>query len=753
MMRYTALLLFGFACLSLFARPGQAEPSADTPVYLRARPIEQDPSGRPRNRAASSTQAEPATAGLPVDIRADRLEYEADGRVLTGEGHVLITQGPATLRADRVRYNTETGEVWAQGSIRYEGVGRIWEGEELTYNAQTGEGDFGAFTAFFDPFYVTAETAQREGTNRFALTRTTLTTCDGEDPDFIIRSQRAEMINDDTFEAWNAVFYLHGVPFFYLPYIHKYFGESTVDFDVMPGYASDMGPFILTSYNLHPTREVRLSTLLDYRMKRGLAIGEEAVWNATNRSFKGHALAYYLNDSDPNPDDEAIREGVVDNERYRLSLQHRQTLTPTDYLIAQATYLSDPYVLEDFFYEDYRASVQPENRVSLAHRGDGYVAGLLINKRLNDFYENVDRAPEAYLDFNLQPVGDTGLFYEGDNSAAYLERVYPNDGGTNDYDAFRLDSAHMLNYPTRHWGFLNVIPRAGYRGTYYSKTYTDRVASNTFSYVDTNGVPVTWDAITTNRLEDGSRLRSLFELGFETSFKAFKVLSDRPTGLGRDIGLRHVVEPYADYTFVPEPNVEPENLPQFDAIDALGKRNDVLLGMRNKLQTKRRGAIHDLINIDLYTLFRLDPDEGVNDFSDLYLNSRFRVWEAFAVDVDLAYDTYAGEFSAFDGRGGYVFSDGSTLSGEYLYRRDAADQAAGRLALFPNDPWSFEVYARYNLDSGRVDEHTYMLTRKTDCLGYGLGFRERDDTYEVWAQIWLIAFPHRIGFRQGYDQP
>ena len=47
-----------------------------------------------------------------------------------------------------------------------------------------------------------------------------------------------------------------------------------------------------------------------------------------------------------------------------------------------------------------------------------------------------------------------------------------------------------------------------------------------------------------------------------------------------------------------------------------------------------------------------------------------------------------------------------------------------------------------------------MVTRKSDCVGYGVGVRwiagdiiegtdvQDDDSWRVWLQMWLLAFPN-----------
>ncbi len=679
-----------------------------------------------------------------VDVKADRLEYKTDRKTLMARGKVVVSQGGDVLRADMVDVDTQTREVHAKGNVVFESEGRRWEGQELRYNFLTRQGDFGAFKAFTDPFYITAQESKRIEGGQMVLQEVTISSCEGDDPEFYIKASRATFTDGHILRAHHAVVFLHGLPVFYFPY-WKHDMNSTTRLDLVPGYSKRMGAFLLASYTFPITENLTGVTHLDYRTRRGVAVGQDVLWEADNqRDYAGGVQAYYLQDQNLFLDDEeeAQRKDLVEKDRYRLRLSDVRNLTERDYVITEVNYLSDPWVISDFFDRENRNSAQPENRINLAHRGDRYTAGLLVNKRLNDFYENVDRLPQAYLDFTRQQIAETPFYYEGNNSAARLEKVYPENSSREKYDAVRVDSAHQIFYPTRHFGFFNLIPDVGYRGTYYSRTVERETVTNTVPVTDTNGVVVG----VTNQVENivkegGGELRNLFQLGFETSFKAFKVLSDDPTGLERDIGLRHVAEPYTKYTYIPEPNLRPADLPQFDGIDRLDRRNDIQLGLRNKLQTKREGRIHDLLYTDFYTYYRFQKDEGQNDFSDVIFDGRLRLVDWWLWDVKGGLDPYEGELSFFNTQMAFVGDDKSRLSVEYRHQRDTQDLVSGAIDLFPNSQWGFQAYARHNIKSSTLEEYSFGVEHRTSCTGKGLYFRQTDDEPEVWFQFWLTAFP------------
>lgn len=696
------------------------------------------------------TNAAPAKAA-PVDIEADSLEYLTDRKMIAGTGNVQIREGDDLLRADYITVQTETRDVYARGNVVFRRGGTLWQGQELRYNLKTKQGDFGEFQAFVDPFYVRADDSRRISDREYELKNLTLTTCDNDPPDFSVFAREASLTDGTQVKARGVTMYFGSVPFLWLPRLNRDLAGNRSYFQFAPGYSSRSGAFLLTAYGYRWTKNFKTVTRIDPRSKKGVGLGQDFVWQGTNElgyARNGALQAYYLDDREPfrNEEEKKREEDLVDNERYRLRLTHNQVLSDRDYILSELNYVSDPEMIKDFFDEEYRLSVQPENRATLTHRGDQFTAGVLLNGRLNDFYGNVNRLPEFFLDATRQQVGESGLYYESQNRASFLERVFPESDDNEDYDALRIDSAHLLSYPTRHFGFLNFTPRAGYRGTYYSKTLSSATITNNLVNTDSNGVVTVTNEIRTVITEDGSDLRNLPEIGFETSFKAFRTWDDIIVLEDGD-GLRHVAEPYLRHTYNPEPNVLPENLPQFDSVDELDKRHDVRVGMRNKLQTRREREVVDLVDANVYTFYRLDKEEDENTLSDIFFDTDLRLVPWLPVDFDGRYDTDDNSIRTFNTQVAYLMEDDSTLGLEYRYRRDEQNLIALEALLFPNARWSFKAYARFDTEADGLQEHSYLIQRKSRCAGYGLGLRHEvgddneEDEFRVWLQIWLLAFP------------
>lgn len=697
-------------------------------------------------RAAPTVNTEPemeTSAAQPIEIDADRLESDTKRKMLIGVGNVTVSYGPVTLKADYIEVNTETQEGYAKGNVVLEQPGQMWEGEELRGNLKTREFDFGTFELYKEPFYITAEDSTRTGKDTYELINATLTTCEGDKPGYMLRAKNATVVAGSHLKASGAVIYMGGVPVFWWPYVKKDLAERKTNIDVVPGYSSRLGAFLLSSYNYRINPYVDGATKLDYRTERGFGIGQDFRWRdkGVQKDWKGQFRAYYADDKDPlqKEEDQELYGDLVTNERYRFKFEHRQNFSPRDYVLAEFNYLSDPLVLEDFFDDEYRHNAQPENRATYTHRDNRYTFNAEATTRLNDFYDNLNRLPELSLDFQRQQLGQTPFFYQGATTVSSLEQVFMEGSSSEDYEADRFDTLHEIVYPTRSFGWLNFTPRIGGRATYYSDTIESTTITNLVTSVDTNGVSTVDEEIGVMTTSMGSDTRTTGELGFETSFKAFGVIHENPGTFGK--GLRHVIEPFANYTYTPEPSVLPENLYQFDRIDTVEAANEVRLGLRNKLQTKLGSRVHDLLDFAFYTDYYIDPVDEAASLSPMVFDLELRPSKRFMVDADAVYDFDLSTLDRFTTQVGMFAEDRSSVNVEYRFFEEDRSLLSGEVRLFPKKPWSFSGYWRYEFETGDLEEHAYSVIRTTDCLGYGLGVKQIADDVTVWAQIWLTALP------------
>jgi len=635
----------------------------------------------------------------PFDIQAGRFEFTTN--TLIASGGVTGRFENVIISADRIEANRETGDLHAEGDIHFERGDMLWQGSDLDYNYLTQSGLFGPSSLYFEPAYMSVDHVERVSTNEYLLRGATFTTCPKDSPHIHVRTKEAQLIDQQYLVAKGVTFYVGKVPVMYVPYWRHKLSKPVFTFKL--GAGSEWGAYALTTTTLPISENVDSITDINLYSKRGVGIGQGFAWETPKAV--GEFAAFYLKDQDPHSRFDSTEPiGMqIGSDRYRFKLKQIQNFTDTHYLNTEWNYLSDPAVLEEFFKREYRNNAQPENYLSWVYGNSWVGSEVFVNKRLNDFYNNVDRA-EYSADIYRSRLGNSPFYLQSENAVGHLEQVYANTSPLTAYDSVRLDTDNTLLLPQRY-GFLSLVPRASYRATYYSKTDIS------------NG--------------GGDEIRHIPGAGIEASLQATKVLSERERWYGK--GLRHKIEPYTDYIYE-NSSTAANDLLQFDAVDQLSDENKVKLGLRNVFQTKRDGRLARFIDVDLYTHYLVEKNGAQHDFDMLFIDTRMPLTKRTMVDMEGAYDWYAGKLPFFNTRLSHAHED-ITFSLEHLYQSGTRSLWTPRVDLFPKRDMSFEAYARYDDNSNDLQEIALIGYKNFCCMRYGFSKELKNEA--VQGPPWL----------------
>ena len=379
-----------------------------------------------------------------------------------------------------------------------------------------------------------------------------MTTCD-HDLDHLHWKLTGHFIyeTDRSITARNVWLYFMDVPLFWLPWAY-YPLNTNYGFRFLPGYMSRWGCYFLSGYVYDLYHEGQSdglglggSTYFNVRQKNGVEVGQTVRWRLGEYG-KGKIKGFYAWDEDYDRYKRHWHDShrynynnwgsTVDRDRYRITLEHRSDLTERDSLNILAQYLSDSHYLRDFFRRQNRYETIPVNEAWFEHRENLWAAGASVSGPMNDFYGGVARLPEAWLAIEPQPIFSIPVNYESQTRAGYLNRQYAKYGsedpmfryvpyiGLNgrgaDYQAFRADSSHRITLPFMIEDVLSIVPRAGYRATWWSDSGDS----------DTTWLNASGDAM----------YRGIAEVGLTASARASAWLNDN---------WQHIFEPYIDYSF------------------------------------------------------------------------------------------------------------------------------------------------------------------------------------------------------------
>lgn len=689
---------------------------------------------------------------LPGTVHGE-VHYNPHTGAMEGTNGLYVRYGNIVMLADSGTVNSQTLDVEMDGHVHIQTGDALWVGEHASYNLKTRLLHAEEFRTGKAPLYAAGQGLSGDvNANVFTGTNVFITTDDYSDPSVRIAARRLKIIPNKSVEMWNATFWIKGVPVFYFPYYERNIGPHANNFNFLPGYSTGFGGYSLNNYTWYYNDQVDGKLHADYRSKRGVGLGPDVNLHL-GRWGEATVRYYYTHDNAPLTGTNALQPPVlgvpmpISETRQRFNLTYQATPYTNVNVKSVVDYQSDPLVEHDFFETAYRENPQPYSFVEVNPYWENWSLDAETTPRINTFFDQVSRLPDVRLTGYRQEIGNTPLYYDSQSSVGYYRNYLAETNTGNNfqdqlqYSASRADTFHQISLPWTFFNWLNVAPNAGGRLTYYS---SESGPSN----------------IATNN----ETTRSVFNTGVATSFKTSRLWTGATNGLLQVDGLRHVIEPSADYVYVPAPSAAPSELPQFDSdqpsllllpvdfpdynnIDSIDSQNVIRFGLRNTLQTKRDGQVQNLLNWNLMLDWRLTTIGGTNaaglgngnlgtggpqqTFDDLYSKLTFRPRTWLTVDSQLRQDINTDRLNLAYHQ--VTFSPGERwswgigdwyMAGGFPSGTNAAQNLITSTFFFRvNDNYATRISHYYNVDSGRLQEQAYTLYRDLRSWTGGLTFR------------------------------
>lgn len=587
------------------------------------------------------------TEKQPLEITASG-DTNYENGLATAHGNVAIHTGDADIYADSATYNPKTHDIIAEGHVRIYRIAGTFVGERAIYNTETKEIQAVNIKTDKQPYLVAGDKVTTISEGAFLVSKGAFTTHDSSTPDFRLQAKTMRIYEQDRVVFQNVTFYVRNVPIFWWPYMYQSLDDS-FSYMISPAYLSSWGPSILGRVTMPLTDDIKAVFRLDYRSRRGVAFGfEPDIRFGTDKQSWARIRTYFLNDENPEINRTAVVRRDIAPGRYRVSLQSRTKFTEDISAIANMTKLSDEFVLQDFFPGEFQLNPQPDNVVAVTKTNPNYTLTAIGRFQANNFFEQTERLPEVVLDIKRLPVFGGPIFYEGETGLAELRRNFPSGSTFDNYSTLRLDSFHQFTYPTTFFGWLSVVPRAGFRATYYDTT---RDLGKTMFTRSTNPqIPDFLVPDNTPLFKGGNKLRTVFNGGVESSFKITRTWEGaQSNALGLD-GLKHVIQPFTNFSWVSSSNSDPASIlqfdryqpstqlrpidfPQFTSVDSIDSWTIWRLGVRNRLLTRRDDATVSWMDIETYMDVNFNNPFDKTQYSNLFNRLSFTPvpWMSFGV--------------------------------------------------------------------------------------------------------------------------
>jgi lipopolysaccharide export system protein LptA len=728
-----------------------------------------------------------ATAGLiqgktktaenaPIEITSTG-ETTYENGLATARDNVAIHIGNTDIYADYAQYNPTTHDVDLRGHVRIYRDTSLYIAESGIYNTETKKIRALNSRTESQPYFLAGNHVTSISDNGYLIQNGNFTTDDAPRSDFHLHARTIRVYEDDRVIFQYVTAYVRNVPIFWWPYLYQSLNQE-FSFVISPAYYSAWGPSLLGEVTFPITEDIKGRFRLDYFGRRGVAVGFEPVIDyGPDKDSQARLKTFYIQDQNPDINQTNVPRQNVPTGRYRLSLEDRTNFSDDIYGIANITKLSDQYLMQDFYQSEFRIDPVPDNVIAVAKTDPFYTLTAIERFQANDFFTTTERSPEVVLDIKRHALFGGPIFYEGETGFANLRLESPEGSGFENYGTYRFDTFHQLTYPNTYFGWLSIVPRVGYRGTYYGKTWD--LGSTTFVPPSNPLEPnfILPPPTLANPVKfDGDTFRSVFDTGAEASFKISRTWENvQSRALGLD-GLMHVIQPFTDFSYVKEdgpnptsilgfdrfqPSTQPRaiDFPQFTAIDSIADWTVWRVGVRNRLETRRDDQTITWLEVDSFVDVQFENPYQPTDYSNLVNNIRFTPLPWMSLQVNSQVPAFAKGFTEVDTIATVqplaalqLNVAHRYLNGNPFFQNSSLFVVGGYYRL--NDNWGVGVQEQYEATSGLLEEQRYSVYRDLTSWVASFGGVIRDNSgvkeYGLLFTITLKAFP-KFGFDLNFD--
>jgi len=677
-------------------------------------------------------------------VNGDVVEYSADSKEVTAKGNVEVLYKGSKLTCEKLTVNTQTKEGVAEGNPKLDDQRGLIEGNKIIYNFDTKTGTIIDSNFKSNPYFGKAESIKKLSDNEFVALKGYATTCSFDRPHYRISSKQINVFPNDKIRSKDDAFFVGKAPLLYLPRLNHSLNDEHMHIQLSPGTRKDWGPYMLSAWRYNLTQNINGRVYLDYRNKLGVAEGFGANY-ALPDFGKGDFKFYYTKEKADN----SLQGAPSDFQRYLLRWRHNWFIDPRTNFTAELYKISDEKrkfsdpqtsFLKDYFYREFEKDSQPLSYALMHHNFQYSSLDLLVQGRVNQWYDQLNKLPELKYSLPSLKVGDTAFYFENSTSFANLNKKATTDPvTTTEQTVTRLDTTNKLSLPMKV-AFLQFTPFAAMRETAYNK------GTGSTDY------PV----------------RNIFYTGAEATSKFYRIFDLKSNFLGMDInGIRHVITPVVSYAYNHEPTIAADNLKQIDSVDAIASSNLVNLTLSNKLQTKRKAQTVDFVDARVdtsYVLFSKTTEKPGSNFSDFLFHLKLLPYSWLRVESDATYkhsgsrlDSDYNHFSTANYDMYFDLAPERSIGLGQRYERRGANEITTSFIWRLNPKWKFSAYERYDIghdpDLTRgLREQQYVISRDLHCWNADFSYDiKRNEGMTFFVVFRLKAFPeNEFKFDQSY---
>jgi LPS-assembly protein len=571
---------------------------------------------------ALDASSAPAQQVRPPSVKGGVAELSSigpqkrQGDLTIADDAVDIHYANQRLQADHVEYNEQTNEAMARGHVVFDYENQHLEADEAHYNVSTGRGTFlnvrgtvkivrrpnPTVLITDNPLYFEARNVEKFNNDLYFLSKTWITVCDPEHPNWQFYAPHARVRVDKTMALVNANFRLFRVPLVWLPYATAPAGPKVRESGFLVpvvGNSTSKGFVFGDAFYWAPLPWLDTTLGAELLSRRGSA--ERAhfrakPWENTSIQYNyfgviDRGVPTVVNPGLPTQTTELVSQGG-----------HEQQLEVTSLLKNNWRFVADVNELSSLtfrlaFADTFGDAINSEVRSSifLTHNFNGFSLNLAaLNDKsfltVNPVQTSVSlrEAPEGgFSSVEQAPWRNLPIYFGFDLFAGAAHR---SDGVIDTPAAVaRTEFAPRATLPLHFGPCLDVTATATFRTSYFGDSL------------------VPGSILTTPLLSGQSISRNDGEFSVDFRLPTFQRFFLRPQSNKR---FKHTIEPYFNYNYVTGIH-NFSQLIRFDSDSTLTNTNELEYGVTQRLWVKDGDdQPRDLITWSLVQKHFFDPTFG-----------------------------------------------------------------------------------------------------------------------------------------------
>lgn len=509
-----------------------------------------------------------ASGPLPLDVRAERIDYLQNQEVYEADGAVVVDQGALHLTADHITIQALPGILIATGHVHLTDpkADLVSDRLELNVNTEAGVVTNGQLHLPFSNSFVTGRVLQRFSEDHYRVKEGTFTNCDaqqGEVPAWRFQFKDLDLEAGDNVAFTGVWLCVMDVPIVPMPTMTYPLSNRRSGF-LIPQilYDNRFGFNAQGSYYwaINPSQDL---TVAPYYYSK-LGYGSDVTYRyMLDRRSKGQWDVNLLQQTQlPNVSGADQQNGQATQTRALITGSHTQQFTSDLLLRMQANFVTDPNYLQQLSNSGAQRALPSNESNLLANQrlstGNLYLWSQYLQPLQSGGTDTFQRMPEIGYSVPNLSLFSSPLLFGAETSGV---NFYRSQG----FQQNRLDMVPGLSTDVIDFGHMvGLTPQVKFREVYY-----------------TRGVQT-----------ETSQHRETFWAGLDAASKLSRRFGTSDGGT-----FLHTIEPSVIYEYVPA--TDQSNITQIDQVDDLPKKNLLTYALRNRVLEQEGGNSFNWLDLTL----------------------------------------------------------------------------------------------------------------------------------------------------------